>query len=158
MIQGPLPRREAILELLSRQTRALHAREIAARLHVEEAAYPSFLRVLSDLATTGVISPFSGQRFRSNPQATDGRDVEREGILSVNPRGFGFVASIGFDDDLYINEERMAGAMHGDLVAARLVARSSRGSEGEVTRVITRANERVPGVLRRRGKALWLEP
>src|SRR6185369_12608640 len=93
MIQGPLPRGEAILELLNSQTRALHAREIAARLHVEKAAYPSLLRVLSDLATTGVISPHSGQRFRSNPEATRGRAIER-----------------------------------------------------------------VPGVLRRRGKALWLEP
>ena len=95
MIQGPLPRREAILELLNSQTRALHAREIAARLHVEEAAYPSFLRVLSDLATTGVISPHAGQRFRSKPGATAGREVSREGVLTVNPRGFGFVASVG---------------------------------------------------------------
>jgi ribonuclease R len=158
MIQGPLPRREAILELLNSQTRALHAREIAARLHVEEAAYPSLLRVLSDLATTGVISPHSGQRFRSKPDATAGRDVERQGVLTVNPRGFGFVASVGFDDDLYVPEDRMAGAMHGDIVMARLVARSTRGSEGEVVRVVTRGNERVPGILRRRGKALWLEP
>jgi ribonuclease R len=83
---------------------------------------------------------------------------EREGILSVNPRGFGFVASSGFDDDLYIPEDRIAGAMHGDLVAARLVARSARGSEGEVLRVVQRATAKVPGVLRRRGKAMWLEP
>jgi ribonuclease R len=158
MIQGPLPRREAILELLNSQTRALHAREIAARLHVEEAAYPSLLRVLTDLATTGVISPHSGQRYRSKPGATAGREIDREGVLSVNPRGFGFVASVGFDDDLYVPEDRMAGAMHGDRVTARLVARSARGSEGEVVRVVSRANERVPGVLRRRGKALWLEP
>jgi ribonuclease R len=52
----------------------------------------------------------------------------------------------------------MAGAMHGDLVAARLVARSSRGSEGEILRVMQRATAKVPGVLRRRGKAMWLEP
>src|SRR5260370_2202488 len=89
MIQGPLPRREAILELLNSQTRALHAREIAARLHVEEAAYPSFLRVLTDLATTGVIRPHAGQRFRSNAGAGAGQGTERQGVLSVNPRGFG---------------------------------------------------------------------
>jgi len=87
-----------------------------------------------------------------------GKGAERQGALSVNPRGFGFVSSAGFDDDLYISEERMAGAMHGDLVAARLVARSSRGSEGEILRVVQRATAKVPGVLRRRGKAMWLEP
>ncbi|HMJ55294.1 MAG TPA: ribonuclease R [Polyangiaceae bacterium] len=87
-----------------------------------------------------------------------GKGAERQGILSVNPRGFGFVSSVGYDDDLYTPEERMGGAMHGDLVAARLLARSARGSEGEVLRVIQRAAAKVPGVLRRRGKAMWLEP
>src|SRR5688500_536141 len=94
--------------------------------------------------------------FMLNERA--GKGAEREGILSVNPRGFGFVTSVGFDDDLYISEDRIAGAMHGDLVTARLVARSSRGSEGEVLRVIKRATAKVPGVFRRRGKAMWLEP
>ena len=110
------------------------------------------------------------QRFRPNPSRREGApggspagaaprsEPERQGFLSVNPRGFGFVSSVGFEDDLYVSEDRMGGAMHGDLVAARVVARSSRGSEGEVLRVVTRSNDRVPGTLRRRGKALWLEP
>jgi len=87
-----------------------------------------------------------------------GHEAVRQGILSVNARGFGFVATVGFEDNLYVPEDRMAGAMHGDLVEARLVSRSNRGSEGEVVRVVTRANHKVPGVLRRRGKAQWLEP
>jgi len=87
-----------------------------------------------------------------------GQEAVRQGILSVNARGFGFVATVGFEDNLYIPEERLAGAMHGDLVDARLVSRSTRGSEGEVMRVVTRANNKVPGVLRQRGKAQWLEP
>jgi ribonuclease R len=87
-----------------------------------------------------------------------GKGAERQGYLIVNPRGFGFVASVGYDDDLYISEDRMGGAMHGDLVAARLLSRSSRGSEGEVLRVLQRATAKVPGVLRRRGKSMWLEP
>jgi ribonuclease R len=87
-----------------------------------------------------------------------GHDAIRQGILSVNARGFGFVSAVGFDDDLYIPEDSLAGAMHGDLVDARLVSRSNRGSEGEVLRVVTRANNKVPGVLRLRGKGQWLEP
>jgi ribonuclease R len=87
-----------------------------------------------------------------------GKGAERQGVLSVNPRGFGFVSSAGFDDDLFISEERIGAAMHGDLVTARLIARSARGSEGEVLRVVQRATAKVPGVLRRRGKAMWLEP
>src|SRR5438105_3835443 len=113
--------RDAIVDLLNQQTRALHVREIAARLHVDDAGYAGFLRELSDLANTGIISPHSGQRYRSKGAARTGRDPERQGVLTVNPRGFGFVASIGFEDDLYVPEERLGGAMHGDIVVARLV-------------------------------------
>jgi ribonuclease R len=150
-------RRGAILDLLTSQTRAMHAREIAARLHVEEAGYSGFLRLLDDMACAGTISPLSGQRFRAKKEARSAQK-EREGILSVNARGFGFVATLGFDDDLYVPEDSMGGAMHGDLVAAKLVAKTSRGSEGAVVRVVRRAALRVAGTLRRRGKAIVLEP
>jgi ribonuclease R len=153
-----LPHRAAILDLLTSQTRALHAREIAARLHVEDASYPGLLSLLDDLAFSGAISPMAGQRFRAAREAGGPRGAERQGVLSVHPRGFGFVASIGYEDDLYVPEEALGGAMHGDIVKARLVARSQRGSEGEIVAVEKRANARVVGVLRRRGKGLWLEP
>src|SRR5215471_1728184 len=150
------PSRDTIVELLRQSARPLHARSIAADLHVEQAAYPRFLEVLSDLADAGAILREPGQRFRSRAEAPSGRD--REGIVSVHPRGFGFVSSVSSTEDLYISEDRMGGAMHGDVVMARLISRSARGPEGEIVRVVSRANERVPGVLRRRGKAAWLEP
>src|SRR5581483_854564 len=99
-----------------------------------------------------------GQRIRAKREDRAVRGAEREGVLSVHPRGFGFVASVGHDDDLYVTEESMGGAMHGDRVSARLLARTPRGSEGEIVRVLSRANARVVGVVRRRGKGLWLEP
>src|SRR5215471_2819910 len=150
------PSRDVIVELLRQSARPLHARSIAADLHVEQAAYPRFLEILSDLAAEGAILREPGQRFRSRAEAPSGRD--REGIVSVHPRGFGFVSSVVSSEDLYISEDRMGGAMHGDVVMARLISRSARGPEGEIVRVVSRANERVPGVLRRRGKAAWLEP
>src|SRR5262249_9884865 len=110
------------------------------------------------MAFQGAISPLEGHRFRANREDRAVRGAEREGVLSVHPRGFGFVACVGFDDDLYVTEESMGGAMHGDRVRARVVADTRRGSEGEVLRVLARANPRVVGVVRRRGKALWLEP
>src|SRR5262249_3170275 len=45
-----------------------------------------------------------------------------------------------------------------DTVDVRVVARSRRGLEGEVTRVVRRRNSRVAGTLRRRGRSAWLEP
>src|SRR4051812_28096948 len=104
MTQVTLPQRAAILDLLTSQARALHAREIAARLHVEDASYPGLLRLLDDLVFNGEISP-QGKRFQAKREARVVRGSERQGVLTVHPRGFGFVASVGHDDDLYIPEE-----------------------------------------------------
>src|SRR5688572_29391726 len=80
-----------------------------------------------------------------------------EGVLSVNPRGFGFVTEAG-RDDVYIAPDGLDGALHGDRVRVRVLARRQRGIEGRIEGVVTRRNPRVAGVLRRRGKSLWLEP
>ena len=44
------------------------------------------------------------------------------GTLDCNPRGFGFVVPVKEDvgEDVYVNEEDMGSAMHGDLVVVRL--------------------------------------
>ncbi len=84
---------------------------------------------------------------------------EREGTLSVNARGFGFVSSLGASgDDVYVQKEAMKGAMHGDKVVVQVRSRGGRGVEGEIVRVVSRGLKRVAGVLRRRGKSAWLEP
>ncbi len=80
-----------------------------------------------------------------------------EGVLSMSPRGFGFVMSQG-KDDVYVPTDGVRGAMHGDRVFVRIHGRSSRGSEGHIERVVARRNPRIAGVLRRRGKSSWLEP
>lgn len=156
---APLPRREAILALLSSRSRALRASEIAARLDVSERAFPGFLRFLESLAHEGVLRALPDDRFGLEGTANGPRArSEREGNLSVNARGFGFVRSIGHEDDLFIPEDRMGGALHGDTVSARFVKRTTSGSEGEIVRILKRANARVAGTLRRKGKSAWLEP
>lgn len=81
----------------------------------------------------------------------------KEGTLSVNARGFGFVSVEGAET-IFVPEEALAGALHGDRVLVRVVARSSRGSEGRILEIVSRGITRVVGTLRRRGKSAWLEP
>jgi ribonuclease R len=86
---------------------------------------------------------------------------EREGQLTLNPRGFGFVTSLSVEsrwDDVFIPPDAIGGAMHGDRVKVRVRARGARGSEGIITEIVERANKRVAGTLRRKGKSAWLEP
>ena len=161
MTISPLPRRDAVIDLLAAQKRALHINEIATRLGVEEPGYVGLQRMLDNLAFDGAITPLSGQRFKlgrdqTPPGARHGG--EYEGTLSVHPRGFGFVSAADHAEDVFIPPEAMMGALHGDTVRVQVVTRSRRGIEGRIERVVRRRNTRVAGVIRGTGKSLWLEP
>ena len=154
-----LPSRADILELLGAETRPLHAREIAARLRVSDVDYLGLQRLLDDLSFEGVLAARPGQRFKLSQPSARTRDAEREGLLTVHPRGFGFVASLGEGgQDVFVPPDAMAGAMHGDRVRVRIRARGARGAEGEVVAVVERGLKRIAGTLRRKGKSAWLEP
>jgi ribonuclease R len=136
-----LPTRAEILELLGSDTRPLHAREIAARLRVSEVDYLSLQRLLDDLSFEGVLAARPGQRFKLSTATTHARGGEREGLLTVHPRGFGFVASLepgAARDDVFIPPDAMGAAIHGDRVRVVVRSRSARGAEGAVTAVIER--------------------
>jgi ribonuclease R len=139
----------------------MHLREIASRLRISEVDYLGLQRLLDNLSLEGVLTARPGQRFHltSSPTRTSGS--ERDGLLTVNPRGFGFVASLEANasgDDIFVPPEAMGGAMHGDKVRVRLRSRGPRGAEGEVLRVIERGYKRTAGTLHRKGKSAWVEP
>ena len=153
-----LPSRTDILDLLGAQSEPLHAREIASKLRVSEVDYLALQRLLDDLSFQGLLAA-RGQRFKLSGGSAGARGAEREGLLTVHPRGFGFVACLdAVGDDVYVPPEALGGAMHGDRVRVRVRARGARGAEGEVVAVVDRGIKRVAGTLRRKGKSAWLEP
>ncbi len=153
------PTRAEILELLGSEPQPLHAREIAMRLRVSDVDYLTLQRLLDDLSLEGVLSARPGRRFKLTASSHRSQSSEREGLLSVHPRGFGFVASLGTaGDDVFIPPDSMGGAMHGDRVRVRVRSRGARGAEGEVVAVLGRGMKRVAGTLRRKTKSAWLEP
>jgi ribonuclease R len=161
-----LPTRAEILDLLGSEPRPLHVREIASRLKVSDVDYLGLERLLDNLSFEGVLATRPGQRFklRQGPAPS-----EHDGLLTVHPRGFGFVASLpsarpapGSSShaaaDVFVAPGAMGGAMHGDKVRVRIMARGVRGAEGEVVEVLERGQKRVAGTLRRRGRSAWVEP
>lgn len=158
--RAALPSRTAVLDALSGEDRPIHANELAEKLGVGAESYQGLLRLLDDLVFDGVLTA-RGQRFKLDKKHTPSaksRD-RREGILTVNPRGFGFVASpTASGDDVFINADSLGGAMHGDQVIVEITARGSRGPEGTIVEITKRGTVRVSGILRRRGKSAWIEP
>lgn len=150
--------RQAVIDLLATFSRALHVHEIASRLEIAEGDYAALHRVLDEMAFDGSVSAMVGQRFKLTRAQVEQRGTQVEGVLSVNPRGFGFVSTVGLADDIFVPAESQRGALHGDTVQVRIVTRSRRGPEGEVVRVVKRRNARIAGVLCLRGKSAWIEP
>jgi ribonuclease R len=156
-----LPTRTDILDLFGSDPRPMHLREIASRLRISDVDYLGLQRLLDNLSLEGVLTARPGQRFHLASSPTRASGSERDGLLTVNPRGFGFVASLEANasgDDVFVPPEAMGGAMHGDKVRVRLRSRGPRGAEGEVLRVIERGYKRTAGTLRRKGKSAWVEP
>jgi ribonuclease R len=89
------------------------------------------------------------------------------GRLNVHRDGYGFliadrpddVRRLGVDGDVFLPPEEAAKAMHGDRIAVRLlrVGRAGR-SEGEVVKVLERANTSVVGRVHLRRRKVWVEP
>ncbi len=60
------------------------------------------------------------------------------GTLTVNPRGFGWIATEGGSDDLWVGNSDFGPAMHRDRVRATI----QRGSQGRVRGIVTEVLER----------------
>lgn len=81
------------------------------------------------------------------------------GDLMANKAGYGFVrTSIG---DIFVPGSKINGAMHKDKVAVKISRKRTRQgprSEGEIARIIERANERVVGRYEAHGKISHIVP
>jgi len=130
-------------------------RELAEQLGVREPQYSRLVDLLDLLCVEGLVAR-RGQRFTVKNRG-EAQQEQWTGILTVNPRGFGFVASAG-RPDVYVPANGIGGAMHGDTVQVAVLNKTSRGVEGQVVAVESRRNPRVAGTLRRRRNNLWLEP
>ncbi len=151
-----LPKPDAIVEALLAEGRPLSVGEIADLCAVPRGSRRRLPEMLDALVGEGKLKEARGGKYRADVRKRAAEE-SWEGFLNVNPRGFGFVVQVG-KDDVYVPPEAIGGAMHRDRVRVGVVGRSSRGVEGRVEEIVERRSPRVAGVLRRRGRSLWLDP
>ena len=135
--------REKIISLVENcEYKPLLFKEIADFLMVkdEEAAY--FSSVLSELEAEGaIVRTAKGKYVRP--------DMANMAVakIQITERGFGFAIMEEGKDDIFIPSEYLNGAMSQDkiLVKVRKVPREGKRPEGEVVKVLSRANSRIVG-------------
>ncbi|HEX3028918.1 MAG TPA: ribonuclease R [Clostridia bacterium] len=137
-------RKEKIVAFMKEDAyKPLLFKELVTVLAVPEADVGEFISVIEELESEGRI--FKTHRDRYGVPERMSLIVGR---LQGNERGFGFVVPDVEDaGDIFISADSLNGAMHDDRVVARINKKVSgdKRSEGEVIRILKRANSTVVG-------------
>ncbi len=100
-----------------------------------------FKRMVKEMVSEGTLVMIRGGRY-----GLPSKMNLLTGELICHPDGFGFVRPEEGGEDIFINPRKLGGAMHGDLVVARVEGYKDRGRrEGKVIRVVKRAHKVVTG-------------
>lgn len=134
--------REELLEVMRQSTyKPLAAEELIKELSIENV--PLFVTLLRELELDGSIILTRKQKYGL---------PEKMGLitgrLQGNMKGFAFlIPTDSRQADIYISQEQLNGALHNDRVVVRLLPLKSRVAkpEGEVIRILKRANKTVVG-------------
>jgi ribonuclease R len=147
-------RRNIVDYIADHPARPLKPRALANALNVPDAHYPEFRQLIRELIDEGILALGPGRAVVLPAQT--GLLV---GTFRRDARGHARLQRPG-QPDLLVRRGFTQGALHGDVVAARLLSR--RGHQGirtvEITRIITPAEIRWTGVLERRGNRWFVQP
>lgn len=130
--------------------------ELAIEFGIEKGDTKEFYKVLEGLEKEGVLI-----RNNKDKYGLIKSDYLVVGTLQGNERGFGFVLPKDKTrQDIFIPAENLNSAMHGDTVVANLLKRHEDGrrQEGEIVRILERANVTVIGTFEDNGNFGFLVP
>jgi len=117
--------------------------ELVVSLDVPKEDIELFRQCLEELEEEGYI-----YRTKKNRYVAPEKIGLVPGTFQGHERGYGFVVP---DDpnqsDVFIQSDRVKGAMHGDRVVARIIKfyADDRHSEGEIVKILSRAHEKIVG-------------
>ena len=77
-----------------------------------------------------------------------------QGIVQMNPGGYGFVQRFDGEDSVFIPPTRLSTALDGDQVEITFWP-SEKGFEGRIVEILERQRTRIVGVLEKTGRRAW---
>lgn len=137
---------DKILEFMREEAyKPLTAEDLADGMNIRGKELEEFWQVLDKLEAAAAII-----KTRYNKYGVPERMNLVVGKFSATTKGFGFILPENRElEDVFIPPDAIGGAMHGDRVVARMHHRhvSGKAVEGEIIRIVTRANTKVVGTL-----------
>lgn len=133
---------EKLLDLMREKVyKPLSETELVSALSANIADQQPWRELIGQLENAGVIVKTRYHRY-GLPEMMN----LAVGRVLGNAKGFAFLSVPGRDEDVYLAASNMNGAMHGDKVIVRLGERQEgRKDEGEVIRILERANQKLVG-------------
>lgn len=136
--------RERIAEFIREQAyKPMTFAELTAAMGIADRQYPQLQKTLEQMESLGEVV-----RTRTDRYGAPERMNLAVGRLQGHPKGYGFlIPDAPGEADIFIGRESLNGAWHGDRIIARLSPAAHPGArvEGDVIRILHRANPRVVG-------------
>lgn len=127
--------------------RPMTLEQLFSRLHWPEQHSVLFTQILDEMVQQGMVELSHDKYIWKSSQ-----DNVITGVISVHPRGFGFVrpddASL-YSEDIFIPKHLTLGAVDGDTVEALVNTEvvSEKGPEGKVISILSRGRTHVAGII-----------
>lgn len=149
--------REIIVELMKEKDyKPLLREELAAHFNIDKGEAKEFYKILDGLEKEGVIVCNKNGKY-----GLLNSEYLIVGTLQGHEKGFGFVIPSDKEiDDIFIAAENMNSAMNGDTVIANITKRKEgdKKVEGEIIRILERANTTVIGTFEDNGNFGFVIP
>ena len=114
-------------------------KEMAVLLNIPKKQRHELQEVLDALEAEGKIEVSVKGKYQKSQNAL------LTGVFESHPRGFGFVTVEGEDEDIFIPESKVHGALYHDMVQVALHPSRGRRREGEIVKVISHGLTSVVG-------------
>lgn len=143
-----------IIKVCSKTEKGATVEDCAEQLDLKGGQLAQLFTVFDELARSGVLMRIAGERYLAAQKS-----AEITGIYKGYTKNFGFVITNDLKEDVYIAESNRHTAMNNDKVQVRLL-QSSQGhrQEGEIIRIIERANTTVVGTYDRQQNCGFVIP
>ena len=134
--------REEILSILKNIDKALTVYDIQDKLGVNTVeGTKEVIQILHELEEEVIIYHSNKDKY----MMLDNSHL-RKGVMRANKKGFGFVEVDKMDEDIYISQDNMNGAIHDDIVLVEITSKMTLDRlEGRVLKIIKRQVERYIG-------------
>ena len=137
--------RENIINVLKNSDKALDIYELQDRLNIDTVEETKeFSEELKKLEDEVIVYHSNKDKYMMLENSH-----LRKGIMRANKKGFGFVEVEGLDDDIYVSQDNMNGAIHDDVVLVEITSKMNIDRiEGRILKIIERKIKRYIGLIK----------